>query len=146
MTVLLPDQDQYLDFEASLDREMFLQILENMAYKEVDLKMPKFDFTTSVNAKDPLTALGMGEAFFADSADFSGMTDVEELFISDVLHKATITVDEQGTEAAAATVVIMRAASMPDEPILLEMDRPFMFFIQHQPTGTILFMGRVVQP
>ena len=146
MTILLPDQDQYLDFEANLDSEKFAKIMEIMAYKDVDLKMPKFDFTSSIGAKNPLIQMGMGEAFDADRADFSAMTDTEELFISDVLHKATITVDEQGTEAAAATAVIMRAASIQVDPIPLVLDRPFMFFIQHQPTGTILFMGRVVEP
>jgi serpin B len=110
--------------------------------------MPSFDFATSTIAKDPLSALNMAEAFMPESADFSGITDVEDLYISDVLHKATITVDEEGTEAAAATVVIMRAESAPveEEPISLVIDRPFLFLIQHQPTGTILFMGRVLQP
>lgn len=67
--------------------------------------------------------------------------------ITDVLHKATITVDEKGTEAAAATAVIVGVTSaMPEDPIMLTIDRPFMFLIRHQPTNTILFMGRVVQP
>ena len=146
MTILVPDEAAFLDFESSIDTEKLGNILNELSFRPVNLKMPKFDFTTSVNAKDPLSTLGMEEAFFADSADFSGITDLEKLYISDVLHKATITVDEQGTEAAAATVVIMRAESMPAEPISLIIDRPFLFFIRHESSGTILFMGHVVEP
>jgi serpin B len=146
MTILVPDENAFLDFESSMDIEKFGNILNELSFRPVNLQMPKFDFTTSVNAKDPLSKLGMEEAFFADSADFSGITDLEKLYISDVLHKATITVDEQGTEAAAATVVIMRAESMPAEPISLIIDRPFLFFIRHESSGTILFMGHVVEP
>jgi serpin B len=89
----------------------------------------------------------MGDAFNPDVADFSGITDDETLMITDVLHKAKVTVDEEGTEAAAATAVIIGLTSaMPEEPISLIIDRPFMFMIRHQPTNTILFMGRVTQP
>jgi serine protease inhibitor len=109
--------------------------------------MPKFDFESTLNGKDPLQSLGMAEAFDPDAADYSGITEVEKLYISEVLHKATITVDEEGTEAAAATAVIFATKSaMPEEPIALVIDRPFLFLIQHQPTGTILFMGHVLQP
>ena len=148
MTVLVPDEGAFDDFEAALDTEKIKEISANLMWQLLNLEMPKFDFETSTNAKDPLAALGMAEAFQSDAADFSGITDVEDLFISDVLHKATITVDEEGTEAAAATVVIMRAKSAPEpeEPISLVIDRPFLFMIQHQPTGTILFMGRVLEP
>lgn len=148
MTIFVPDQGAYEDFEAELSAEMIKTIPAELLGQPVNLQMPSFDFTTSTNAKDPLSALNMAEAFMSDKADFSGITDVEDIYISDVLHKATITVDEEGTEAAAATVVIMRAESAPveEEPISLVIDRPFLFLIQHQPTGTILFMGRVLQP
>jgi serpin B len=89
----------------------------------------------------------MGEIFDPDSADFSGITDEDRLFVTSVLHKATIKVDENGTEAAAATAVVMGIKSaLPEEPISLVIDRPFLFLIRHEPTGTILFMGRVVEP
>ncbi len=147
MTILVPDEGNYNDFEAALDAETIKTNTEALNYRPVDLQVPKFDYETSTNAKEPLSALNMAEAFKSDLADFSGITEVEKLFISDVLHKATITVDEEGTEAAAATVVIIRAESAPpDEPISLVIDRPFLFLIQHKPTGTILFMGRVLQP
>jgi serpin B len=147
MTLLVPNEGAYEDFEASLTLEDLSEILSGMSFERVDLEMPKFDFESSVDANDPLIALGMGDAFDPDRADFSGITDEEELMITDVLHKATITVDEEGTEAAAATAVIIGVTSaMPDEPISLVIDRPFMFMIRHLRTNTILFMGRVVQP
>ncbi len=89
----------------------------------------------------------MSEAFDPQIADFSGINQSDDLYITDVLHKATITVDEAGTEAAAATAVIVGITSIePGEPIPLVIDRPFLFTIEHIPTGTILFMGRVLQP
>lgn len=147
MTVIVPDQNTFVDFEKDLSPEQLSLMLASLEPKLVNLQMPKFDFETMTNANDTLKALGMGEAFSAETADFSGMTEAEELFITDVLHKATITVDEAGTEAAAATVVIVGIKSAPiDDPITLVIDRPFLFMIQHQPTCSILFMGRVLQP
>ena len=147
MTILVPENGEFENVEAALTADFMTSVRNNLAMQRVDLQMPKFDFETSINANDPLAALGMGEAFDPDKADFSGMTDQERLLITDVLHKATITVDESGTEAAAATAVIMGVTSaMPEEPITLVIDHPFMFFIEHPSTGTVLFMGRVVQP
>jgi serpin B len=147
MTLLVPDQGVFTEFEGGLDERLISEILSSMTFTRVDLEMPKFDFESTINANDPLIALGMGSAFDPKTADFSGITEEEDLMITDVLHKATITVDEKGTEAAAATAVIVGVTSaMPEDPIMLTIDRPFMFFIRHQPTNTILFMGRVVQP
>ena len=147
MTLIVPDLGNFEAFESGLTTDSYTEIVQEMEYKLVDLQMPKFDFESSINANDVLIALGMGEAFDSGLADFSGMTDEDRLFISDVLHKATITVDENGTEAAAATAVIMKlTAAMPEDALSLVVDRPFMFFIEHQPTSSILFMGRVVEP
>ncbi len=147
MTLLIPDKDAFETFENNLSPENLDSVLNNLVYQPVDLKMPKFDFESTVNGKDPLNALGMVEAFDPEEADYAGITEAEILYITDVLHKATITVDEEGTEAAAATAVIFGTKSaMPEEPISLVIDRPFLFLIQHQPTGTILFMGHVMQP
>ena len=89
----------------------------------------------------------MPDAFDPDRADFSGMDGARDLFISDVLHKAFVAVDEKGTEAAAATAVIMELTSAPaDEPISFTIDRPFLYLIRDGQTGTILFLGRVVNP
>ncbi len=88
----------------------------------------------------------MPVAFQPDQADFSGMDGSKNLYISDVLHKAFISLDENGTEAAAATAVVVGVTSMPAEPVNLTIDRPFLFAIQDKPTGEILFLGRVVDP
>ncbi len=146
MTIVMPELATFSNFESSLTPEVMSSLLESMSSEQVELQMPKFDFETTINAKEALKNLGMEEAFIAELADFSGITEEEALLITDVLHKATITVDEEGTEAAAATAVIVGLESMPPEPISLKIDRPFLFFIQHQPTGSILFMGRVTQP
>lgn len=148
MTLIVPDEGEFNQFEEELSAEMIEEIIIRLTSSQpVDLQMPKFDFEASIDARGPLSNLGMSEAFDPDQADYSGITEVEGLYISDVLHKATITVDEDGTEAAAATVVIVTAkAAEPEEPISLIINRPFIFLIQHKPTGSILFMGRVLQP
>jgi len=110
--------------------------------------MPRFEMTSDFSLAQVLTAMGMPAAF-SDSADFSGMTGGRDLFIGDVIHKAFVSVDEEGTEAAAATAVIMEAmAAMPEpeRPIEVTVDHPFIFLIRDIQTGTILFLGRVVDP
>jgi serpin B len=83
---------------------------------------------------------------FSGAADFSGMTGSPDLCISEVLHKAFVSVDEAGTEAAAATAVIMRETAVPAEPVEMTMNRPFIFLIRDIDTGAILFVGRVLDP
>jgi len=140
MVLIVPDEGQFTNFEQSLSSEALQSTLSSLETQSLNLQMPKFDIETPVDAVLPLQNLGMLSAF--GPADFSGMTGTKELFISDVVHKATITVDEQGTEAAAATAVVMDKSM----PMQLVIDRPFLFTIVHQPTGSILFMGRVLQP
>lgn len=147
MTLLVPDAGSYENFESSFTQQDLSDIFSEMTFEMVDLELPKFDFETELNANHALIALGMEEAFDPDQSDFSGIADVDDLHITDVLQKATITVDEEGTEAAAATAVIIGITSAPiDEPISLVIDRPFMFMIRHLRTNTILFMGRVLEP
>ena len=147
MTIIVPDSDAFADVENALSVEMLDEIRNTVSNQPVDIQLPKYDFETTVNANEPLAALGMAEAFDMNAADFTGITQEQGLYITDVLHKATITVDEGGTEAAAATAIIIGIkSSMPEEAVSLVIDRPFLFFIQHQPTGSILFMGRVTQP
>ena len=147
MTLIVPDMGLFEAAEDNLTTSFISDLSDLMRAERVNLEMPKYDFETTINANDTLKALGMEEAFDPDRSDFKGIADVEDLHITDVLQKATITVDEEGTEAAAATAVIIGVESMPiDDPISLVIDRPFFFLIQHVPTGTILFMGRVVQP
>lgn len=147
MVIIVPDLGAFVEFEQWLTPEILINLRTGMQTERVDLSMPKFDFETTINANQILMDLGMAEAFDPEKSDFSGIADIDDLHITDVLHKATIMVDEKGTEAAAATAVIIGITSAPpDEPISLLIDRPFLFIIQHKPTGTILFMGRVTQP
>jgi serpin B len=106
--------------------------------------MPKFEFDSEFSLKDTLAGMGMPAAFSA-AADFSGMTGTRDLYISKVLHKAFVSVDEAGTEAAAATAVTMEEA--PPEPLVeVTIDRSFIFLIRDIETGAILFVGRVLNP
>ncbi len=88
----------------------------------------------------------MIDAFDPALADFSGMTGSPDLFVSDILHEAFVAVDEKGTEAAAATAVVMDLRALPADPAVLEIDRPFLFALRDRETGTVLFLGRVLDP
>ncbi|MCP4541234.1 MAG: serpin family protein [Chloroflexi bacterium] len=146
MVILLPDAGELKAFESSLDAERVDAIIESIGYGEVALTMPKFEFDSKHGLSQSLAAMGMQDAF-AQSADFSGMTGNRDLFISDVIHQAFVSVDEAGTEAAAATAVIMKFTSvMPAEPVEVTLDHPFIFMIRDIQTGAILFVGRVADP
>ena len=107
--------------------------------------MPKFKFESEFSLADTLAEMGMPIAF-SDAADFSGMTGNRELCISDVVHKAFVAVDEAGTEAAAATAVVMELTAVPEPPVPVTIDRPFIFLIRDIETAAILFVGRVLSP
>ena len=123
------------------------EVFESLASRKVSLGMPRFDIETSTSLADVLGALGMPTAF-SDAADFSGMTGDESLTIGDVIHQANITTDEKGTEAAAATAVVMVATAAPaeTEPVVFTLDRPFTFWLRERSTNAIVFMGRVTDP
>ncbi|MFN8372208.1 MAG: serpin family protein [Anaerolineae bacterium] len=146
MLVFLPDDGQFETFEQALSTQTLSDTLGNLTPQDVNLAMPRFEYEFSVGLNDILSALGMPIAF-TDDADFSGMADAP-LSISDVLHKAYIKVDESGTEAAAATAVVVGVTSVqvPQEVIALRIDRPFLYVIYDQRTNTLLFMGRVLNP
>jgi serpin B len=146
MDIFVPDEGNFTSFESALSLEGYEQLLAGLQATPVMLSLPKFSFTSSVNLSDKLIELGMSDAFDPERADFTGMSSLRELFISDVLHKAFIAVDEEGTEAAAATAVIMGVASAPMFEISLDIDRPFIFLIRDLSSGQILFVGRVVDP
>jgi serpin B len=113
----------------------------------VILSLPRFSYESAFGLNDSLRALGLTDAFDPDLADFSGMDGAQDLFIGSVLHKAFVAVDENGTEAAAATAVIMQITSaIVGEPIEFTVDRPFIFLIRDNQTGTVLFVGRVMAP
>jgi serpin B len=147
MTVVLPDAEQFATVEANLDGESFASLLSEMVPTEVSVALPKWTFESSFELSDALKSLGMPSAFGPDVADFSGMTTETHLFIDAVIHKAFVAVDEEGTEAAAATAVEMSDESAPLEPeITFQADRPFLFFIHDVPSSALLFMGRLVEP
>jgi serpin B len=145
MIILLPEQGGLEDLEGNLDAAELASIVQSLDYQQVALTMPRFEFDAEFSLKDALSALGMAQAF-SDAADFSGMTGNRELFISEVVHKAFVSVDEAGTEAAAATAVMMKLGAAPAEPIQVTLDHPFLFLVRDVQTGTILFLGRVVDP
>ncbi|MBS3734967.1 MAG: serpin family protein [Phycisphaerae bacterium] len=149
MVVLLPREvDGLAALEDALTAEKLAGWLEALQRQRVRVTLPKWEFTSKFRLKSVLSAMGMPDAFDPEKADFSGMTDAEKLFISAVLHKAFVAVDEEGTEAAAATAVVMDTRAMPPatEPKVFTADHPFVFCIRHRPTGAILFMGRVANP
>jgi serpin B len=145
MLVVVPDQGRFEEFEDQFSIEELNHIVDSLNYSPLELTFPKFEFETEISLASTLATMGMPTAF-SDAADFSGMTGSKDLFISDVFHKAFVSVDEEGTEAAAATAVEMSLTSMPESPIELTVDRPFLFLIREHETGTVLFMGRVVNP
>jgi serpin B len=145
MVILLPMAGNFASFEDLLDAQQLDEIIGRLEYREVALTMPKFEFDSEFSLGETLAAMGMPAAF-SGGADFSGMTGNRELFIADVVHKAFVSVDEAGTEAAAATAVVMPMAMPPEEPVEVTIDRPFIFLIRDIETGTILFVGRVVNP
>jgi len=145
MIILLPQTGQFDTFEGSLDAQQVDGIIGSLEHRQVTLAMPKFEFESQFSLREALAAMGMPVAF-SGGADFSGMTGNRDLFIADVVHKAFVSVDEAGTEAAAATAVVMATAMPPDETIEVNVNHPFVFLIHDIETGAILFIGRVVNP
>jgi serpin B len=143
MIVLLPSQGQFDAFESSLNTKRLDAIIDSLSSRDIRLFMPKFTYEASLNLCETLAGMGMPNAFNPALADFSGMTGKTELFISQIVHKAFIAVDEIGTEAAAATGVIVEVVSQPLE---IKINRPFIYVIRDNQTGTILFIGRVMNP
>jgi serpin B len=146
MLIILPTLNDFDEFEMTLNAERVSEIVENLEYGNVDLKMPKFEFESSLGLGQMLQEMGMSAAFDPFRADFSGIDDNRDLYITNVLHKAFISVDENGTEAAAATAVIIGTISIPPPPIEISIDHPFIFMIRNNSTGAILFLGRVLDP
>ncbi|MFC1965256.1 serpin family protein [Chloroflexota bacterium] len=145
MVILLPQAGQFGAFEASLDAEQVEAIVGRLKHEQVNLTMPRFGYESSFVLKKALTTMGMPVAF-SSNADFSGMTGNRDLFIADVVHKAFVSVDEAGTEAAAATAMMMQLTAAPGMPVIVKVDRPFIFLIRDIETGEIIFIGRVVNP
>ena len=145
MLVIIPAAGKFEAVQARLSANELERILARLQGGQVLLGLPKFKYESSLNLKQVLKALGLN-APFEDGADFSGMDGSRDLRITDILHKAVIAVDEQGTEAAAATVIIVGATSAPAEPVTIRAERPFFFLIRDTQTGAVLFAGRVSNP
>ena len=148
MDIILPDEGQFAAFEAGLDWPAVEAILAGLDTTLVQLSMPKFTFRSQFSLADTLAGLGMPSAFDGGAADFSGMDGQRDLYIGDIIHQAFVAVDEEGTEAAAATIVIFEVTSIEPtgEIIQLTIDRPFFFLIRDLTSGQILFFGRVLNP
>jgi len=145
MVILLPQAGNFETFEKSLDAQRVDAIIKNLGSSQVILTMPRFEFESSFSLGESLAAMGMPDAF-SENANFSDLTGNRDLFIAEVIHKAFVSVDEAGTEAAAATAVIMPTAAPPGAIVEVTIDRPFIFLIRDIETGAILFVGRVVNP
>ena len=144
MTVIVPDD--LAKFEATLDGPGFEAIAAALKPTSVRLSFPKFGLETMADLGDILKALGMPDAFDPNRADFGGITTAEQLYISAVIHQANLDVDEQGTEASAATAVVLGTTSMPVDQVIFQVDHPFLFALRDTKTGAILFLGRVTEP
>ena len=148
MVVLLPKRPDGLgEVEASLTAKSLAGLVGGLRWpQQVQVHFPRFKMEYKMKMKPVLSKMGMGEAF-SMRADFSGMTGSQDLHIDDVYHKAFVKVDEKGTEAAAATAVVMKTRSARRPRILVfKADHPFLFLIRHERTGMILFLGRVGKP
>jgi len=147
MAAIMP-LENFAEFEAQLTAADLEQLLNSLQSSSaiVDLSMPKFQAESRFGLGEILAGLGMPDAFDAQKADFSGMTGKPDLMISSVLHQATIDVNEEGTEAAAATAVAASVTSMPGQSYSIRLDKPFIYVIYETTTNTITFMGRVVNP
>jgi len=148
MVVVLPKAGSPAELVATLEpADLEFSWSDSM----VALTLPSFEFEADIPLTDVLKEMGMNAAFVAPSsgsdneADLTGISAIRELYVTDVLHKTFIALDENGTEAAAATAVIVGRTSLP-EPATFTANRPFLFFIEHVPTGEMLFLGQVMDP
>ena len=145
MIIILPKENNISSVDQILNNENLATWMDSMYPTDVDIYLPKFTYKTEYNLKEMLMAMGM-DISFTPGADFSGMNGYGGLFIEKVLHKAFVEVNEEGTEAAAATTVHVMESSISEPPKVFDADHPFLYLIQHKETGTILFMGKVVDP
>jgi serpin B len=146
MLLIVPDKGRFAEVEARVKSGLVGQAVAALAATRVELSMPKFEFRSRAALADALKALGMQKAFDDKTADFSGITMQEPLWIDEVIHEAFITVDEEGTEAGAATAVYGITVGVPVRSLQLTIDRPFLFVVRDKDSGAVLFFGRVTDP
>ena len=149
MVILLPREiDGLSDLEASLTDKNLLSWIRVFQSVDVEVTLPKFRVTSEFSIGGLLRSMGMEDAFDPKTADFSGMTETKDLYISEILHKAYVDVGEEGTEAAAITGVFAALGEPevdPPPPKVFRADHPFFFLIRHIASGTIFFMGRICE-
>ena len=145
MLIVAPDAGTFDDYAARFDRTEFQSVVDGLAPRAIELDMPRFQFTSVLTLDDELSAMGLGDAFSPERADFSGITDDETLAISDVVGGTYVAADEEGSDGEAATVVPSTGGSTAAAPIVA-IDRPFLFVVRDTVTGLILQIGRVLEP
>lgn len=147
MTIFLPKETGGLAaLEQSLTAEKLATWLSSLGEQEVIVALPKFKMTSEFSLAEVLKSMGMTDAFDEDKADLSGMSGKKDLFITAVLHKAFVEVNEEGTEAAAATGVVVGLTAAPPRQPVFRADHPFLFLIRDLRSNSILFVGRVMDP
>jgi serpin B len=145
MFVIVPDEGTFATIESGLDAPFLTALKTDMSERQTTLSLPRWDTDFGLDLIGVLADLGIVDLFDMNKADLSGVADIERLYISHVVHQANVTVDETGTEAAAATAAVgVREKGAP--PVTLTVDRPFIYLIQDDATGEILFLGRVLEP
>ena len=147
MIILLPKgTDGLAQLEASLTVESLDAWLVRLRKRRVMVYLPRFKTTSQFSLKKVLESMGITNAFRPGVADFSGIDGTENLYVSAVVHKAFVDVNEEGTEAAAATGVVVGVTAMPAGPAVFRADHPFLFLIRDKGSGSIVFLGRLADP
>jgi len=149
MLLLLPRTGGLAELESMASAQTLSEWcsrLNPMFLKDGRVSLPRFKLETNYDLKTALANMGLVNPFTSGHADFSGITGLRELYVNDVLHKAAVDVNEQGTEAAAATAIVMATLGAPPKPFTFNADHPFLFAIRDTQSGAILFLGRVSNP
>lgn len=148
MIVIVPKKSRFKKVEAGLSPELLERVFFTAGGRSATVSMPRFEFESGLDLAGLLAKMGMADAFQPERANFGGIAKGRELYISAALHRATIAVDEGGTEATAATAIVGGEVSLRagPPPLHLTIDRPFIFAIVERQTGAILFLGRVTNP
>ena len=144
MLLLVPPPGALGALEQALTPARLAELVAALRDEHLALTLPRFEVRSSLALKPPLTALGLGVAF-GELADFSRMSTAVDLLVSDVVHQAFVKVNEAGTEAAAATAVIVGPTSVPIVRTVA-IDRPFLFVVRDHATGALVFLGRITRP
>jgi serpin B len=147
MLIILPAEDHFEEFVRELDAALVAEIEAAMRLTELALYLPRFSYETDLTLSEPLNNMGMPQAFSENEADFSGIAESPpNLYISHILHKVYLEVDENGTEAAAATAIEIEVGEENSKPEVMRVDRPFILLIRDMEQGAILFLGCIVNP